>query len=181
MRRRRFLARGGVFLLLGLAACGIGGLVLMLLGRPYPWQSLRDVAAVLEISSGLEGHRARWQSLGMEHYRVEVEYQQGSIWCGPVTIEVREGRVLTAPSQATALHWFPPDACDEHLRRMVPDSAFDWLAEEAEQFMPGETYLRARFDPDFGHPVEASGGSYDDETPGCCWRAVWADLRPLNP
>ncbi len=181
IRRRRFLARGGVFLLLGLFACGIGGLVLVLLGRPYPWQSLRDVAVVLEISSSLEEHRARWESLGMDHYRVEVEYRAGSIWCGPATIEVREGRVAVAPSPATAQHWFPPDTCDALLERLVPDNAFDWLEDKTEQFTPGQTYLRARFDQDFGHPVEASGGSYDDETPDCCWRAVWADLRPLNP
>ncbi len=179
MRRRRLTARGIVFLALLVLACGIGGLVLLLLGRPYPWEAVGDVTEVLRLSRLLSERRARWESLAVYHYVVEIEYTDTSgAWCGPSTIEVQAGQIMDLPSSRDT-HWFPPETCAALFRDLIPDHAFEWLEQQLARYRPGETYLSIRFDPDFGYPVYAEAGVYGEPAPGCCWKVTWQALRPL--
>ena len=114
MRRRRTAARSGVFVLLLALSCGIGFLVIIFMGRPYPWESVRDLSAVLQLNEALDMNEDRWDSLAMDHYRIEVEYRADEIWCGPVTIEVKDGQIAERP-MTTDTNWFPRQACNDLL------------------------------------------------------------------
>jgi hypothetical protein len=179
LRRRRVTARGAIFLGLVALACVIGGLVLVLLGRPYPWEAVDDTAEMLALSRRLAERHARWDRLAVHHYTIEVSYTAGQVRCGPITLEVQDGRVLDPPT-ATGGHWFPEETCDALLDSLTVEGAFDWLQGQMADFRPGSTYLTVEFDPDFGYPVDAERGVYGDQFPGCCWRATWRDLRPLD-
>lgn len=181
MRRRRFLARGGVFILLFVFACMVGLLVFVLIGQPYPWQSLHDMTTVLRITRELEANQARWASLSIEHYTVEVEYRAGEVWCGPVALEVKAGAVVNTPAPSDT-HWYPTSDCDQALQIMLITGAFEQLAAEIKRFTPGDSYLNATFDPDFGYITFIEAGVYadDDQSPDCCWQAAWQSLRPIN-
>ncbi len=179
MRRRRLTARGAVFIGLMVLACGIGGVVLVLLGRPYPWEALGDVTGVLRLTRSLPEHRARWESLAVHHYMVEVEYIAGETWCGPAVVEVRNGHIVELPSPAET-HWFPSQVCDSLLESLIFEDVFDWLQGHLDHFVPGGgSYIHITFDEDFGYPTYAEVGVYGAEVPGCCWRATWRDMRPL--
>lgn len=179
MRRQRLTARSAVFLGLGALACGIGAAVLMLLGRPYPWESVGDVTAVLQLARHLPERQARWESLAVNHYTVEIEYiDEDGTWCGPALVEVRSGRIVTPPSPAET-HWFPAGACDGLFDNLILERAFGWLERQVEAYRPGRTFITAQFDPDFGHPVHAEAGVYGEMGPGCCWTVTWRDMRPL--
>ncbi len=179
LRRRQLIARSTVFIgLMGLA-CGIGSLVLLLLGPPYPWQALEDVARTLQLSRALEARRERWERLGIHHYTVEVEYRGQEARCGPVEIEVRNGEIVNPPGPSEA-HWFPASVCDRQLDLLTIEGAFEWLEQELGQFRPGRTYLYATFDPDFGYLTILRAGVYGEDPPRCCQEATWSNLRPLN-
>lgn len=180
LRRRRLAARGGIFLgLLGLA-CGIGFLVLMVLGRPYPWEALRDVTKALQLSQTLAESRERWENLAIRHYTVEVEYTAHQVRCGPVTLEVRGGEIVRSP-RPDQTHWFPREVCDSLAGSLTIEGAFDWLDRQTQQFQPGRTYLHAEFDPGFGYLTYVEVGVYGDERPpDCCWTVTWRNLRLLN-
>jgi hypothetical protein len=182
LRRRQVTARGVGFLLMILFACAIGVLVLVLLGRPYPWESFRDVNAVLATTDELAANRDRWQSLAVTHYTVEVEYVSSATRCGPVRIEVLDGQIQGDPS-ADATFWSPPAVCDDQLDRLVIDGAFTWLRSALIDFLPGSTRLQITFDDSFGYPTHAESDVYDpdDAIDGCCWRADWRDVQPIVP
>jgi hypothetical protein len=180
LRRRRLTARGAVFLGLIVLACVVGGLVLFLLGRPYPWEAIGDTARVLELSNTLDERRERWQRLAVRHYTIEVSYTTDEARCGPVIVEVRDGEIVEPPTPAEG-HWFPAKTCDKMLDTLTIDDAFVWLDHELENVRPGSTNLSVDFDPDFGYPTHARADTYeDDRLPGCCWEATWHDLRPLD-
>ncbi len=179
MRRRTITARGLVFLGLGVLACGIGVAVLMLLGRPYPWESVKDVTVVLRLARHLPERQARWESLAVNHYIVEIEYvDDEGTWCGPAPVEVRNGLVVTSPSPAET-HWFPAGTCDALLDDLIPENAFGWLGQQVDAYRPGRSFINVQFDPDFGHPVYAEAGVYGERSPGCCWTVIWREMRPM--
>jgi hypothetical protein len=179
--RRLVASRGTVFLGLIVFACVIGLVVTLVLGRPYPWESLRDTNQALLVSQTLPEREARWESLAIYHYTIEIEYRdEGSeVWCGPATIEVKDGVVVDLPTPVDT-HWFPMKTCNALLDRLVIEESFDWLDEQLAQIKPAQTYLRASFDPDFGFPAKAEAGVYRDPEPGCCWVVTWQDLRPID-
>lgn len=181
MRRRLVVTRGTVFLGLIIFACIIGLAVTLLLGRPYPWESLRDTNQALLISQTLSERKARWESLAVHHYTVDIEYKdEGSeIWCGPANIEVKDGLVINPPTPVDT-HWFPLDTCNALLDSLIIEQSFDWLDNQLTQIKPAQSYLRASFDPDFGYPVRAEAGVYQDPEPGCCWVVTWQNLRPID-
>ena len=178
LRRRQVTARGLGFLLMVLFACAIGVLVLVLLGRPFPWEALRDVNQVLETTDALYTNRDRWESLAVMHYTVEVEYTSGATHCGPVRLEV-ENRVVHGEPADQATFWSP--ACDDQLEQLVIEGAFVWLEGALSDFRPGDTQLRMSFDETFGYPLEAERDVYDpdDITGDCCWRVTWRDFQPI--
>jgi hypothetical protein len=178
-RRRLITARGLVFLILLIITCAIGGIVLLLMGRPYPWEALADVNEMQQFSQTLEENRERWESLGIRHYLVEIQYQDDSgTICGPVTVEVRDGIVEDNPS-ARDTHWFPADECDRLLDNLTIDNAFGWLDDQSALYRPGQTDFEVTFDSGFGYPNRAQTGAYGEPAAGCCWTVTWADLRPL--
>jgi hypothetical protein len=178
-RRRLITARGFVFLILLIVTCAIGGIILLLMGRPYPWEALSDVSAMQQFSQTLKENRERWESLGIRHYLVEIQYQDDSgTICGPVMVEVRDGIVEDKPS-ARETHWFPADECDKLLDDLTIDRAFDWLDEQSALYRPGQTDFEVTFDPDFGYPRWAQTSAYDEPVAGCCWTVTWANMRPL--
>ncbi len=180
-RRRLVATRGSVFLGLIVFACVIGLVVTFLLGRPYPWESLRDTNQALLIAQKLSEREARWKNLAVYHYTVEIEYRdEGSeTWCGPVTIEVKDGTVVDPPSPVDT-HWFPLDTCNALLDSLIIGQSFGWLDDQLAEIKPAQSYLRANFDPDFGYPVRAEAGVYRDPEPGCCWVVTWQNLRPID-
>nr|MBN1228705.1 hypothetical protein [Anaerolineae bacterium] len=180
-RRRLLTARGVVFLLLLGLACSIGMLVLTLLGRPYPWESLRDVVTAQRVTNELDRQQDRWTSLTVEHYQITVEYESGDgTRCGPATIEVEDRKILEMPTPADT-HWFPADSCRQLIPSLIPDNAFGWLEEQMEAFQPGETAIQMVFDRDFGYPLMASIQAYDMERAGedCCWTVIWSGFAPV--
>src|SRR5574341_69820 len=174
LRRRRVTARGMTFLLLMAVACSVGFLVLAFMGRPYPWEALRDVTSVMGSTQTLDERQQRWESLAVRNYWVEVTYVEGNTQCGPAVLEVRNDAISTLPP-AQAQQWSPLDECNAIAERLAIDGAFRWLAQEIQAFQPGNTYLHMEFDKDFGYPAFAESGVYEavDFTPGCCWRAAW--------
>jgi hypothetical protein len=187
MRRRIRIARGFVFLGLVVLAFGIAGAVFLTIGRPYPWDMVEDVVRVQQIDQALDDQQARWDSLGITHYAVEITYQKGTTRCGPAVVEVSQGRILTQTEQGDT-HWFPQETCDALLVALLIGESYDWLTQQLDAFRPGRTYLYVEFDPDFGYPTRASGGVYEhsliyvstDDPPGTHWAATWQDLRPLD-
>lgn len=179
MRRRRFTMRGVVFLGLLVFVCAVGGIVLLLLGQPYPWQSVQDTASVLSLSDKLNKNRARWESLAVNHYTIEASYTAEDVRCGPVTIEVQDGRIVNAP-EGNEGHWYPAETCDDLLEHLAVDGAFGWLELAIDDYHPGSTRLTMQFDPEFGYPTLGQSTVYREPFPGCCWKATWADLRPLE-
>ncbi len=179
MRRRLITARGLVFLILLIITCAIGGIVLLLMGRPYPWEALADVGEMQQFSQTLEANRERWESLGIRRYTIEIHYQDdnGTI-CGPAVVEVWDGIVEDKPS-ARDTHWFPADDCDELLDDLTIDGAFGWLDEQSALYRPGQTDFEVSFDPDFGYPTWAQTTAYDEPAAGCCWTVTWSNMRPL--
>lgn len=180
-RRRLITTRGLVFLGLLVLACAIAGLVMMLLGRPYPWESISQVRRVLDLTDQIDEQRSRWESLAIDHYEVEIEYTDSDeTWCGPAKIEIRNGNIVNLPSPDDT-HWFPADRCTELFNNLVVDRSFAWLEQQVSNYQPATSYVDIAFDDTFGHPVRAEAGIYDpnDRTPGCCWRVTWASLRPL--
>jgi hypothetical protein len=179
MRRRLIAARGLVFLILLITTCAIGGIVLLLMGRPYPWEALADVSEMQQFSQTLDANRERWESLGIRHYTIEIHYQDdGGMICGPAVVEVRNGIIEDRPS-ARDTHWFPADDCDRLLDHLVIDNVFGWLDEQSALYRPGQTDFEVSFDPDFGYPTWAQTSSYDEPVDGCCWTVTWSDMRPL--
>lgn len=180
MRRRRLTARSLVFMMLMLLACGIGLAVQLIIGRPYPWEALQSVGEAVGVSHRLPERLARWESLAVEHYTVEIEYMDNAdVWCGPAVLEVQRGRIVDAPSPGST-HWFPAQRCDDLMQQLIPDNAFDWLNAQLDSYTPGETMLSVEFDAEFGYPVSAQRAVYtDEEPPGCCWQVTWRDLRPV--
>ncbi len=180
LRVWRLTTRGAVFMSLIMAACAVGAGVTLALGRPFPWQAVADVTAAMHLSETLVSQRARWEELALADYTIQVAYESGSVLCGPAVLEVRQGAAVVSP--ASAEHWFPPEVCNALISRFTVAGAFAWLGEEIEQFRPGATYLRARFDPEFGYPVWAERGIYDllNEPERCCWRVTWSALQPLD-
>lgn len=181
LRRRKVTARGVAFLGLFGVACGVAFLVLSLLGRPYPWEAVRDLTALIQASGTLEERQARWDSLAVRSYRVDITYVEGTTQCGPATLEVRDG-LLAALPPAGAQQWSPAEVCNALAEQLLIDGAFSWLEQEIQGFEPGQSYLRMQFHPDFGYPTYAEAGVYQEEDrwQGCCWRVTWGNLLPIN-
>lgn len=180
-RRRLITTRGLVFLGLLVLACTIGGLVILLLGRPYPWESISQVRHVLDLTDRIDSQRERWESLAIDHYQVEIEYtDQDETRCGPVTIEVQDGDIVKMPSPDDT-HWFPAERCVQLFGNLIIDQSFVWLEQRVSEYQPATSFLDIVFDDSFGNPVRAEAGVYDqdDRTPECCWQVSWHDLRPL--
>lgn len=176
-RRRTLTLRGLAFVGLMLAACLVGLLVLLVLGRPYPWEALQAVDETLALNHELAANRTRWEGLAIDHYLIEVEYSDGEgVICGPGDIEVEHGEVVATP-RGTEAHWTPRATCDRIAEQLAIEAAFDWLDESLRAYRPGETTLEIAFDGVFGYPAAAERGVYGEPTPGCCWRAAWRDLR----
>lgn len=187
MRRRIRVARGFIFLGLIVLAFGIAGLVFLAIGRPYPWDIVEDVERAQQINQALDDQQARWDSLRITHYTVEISYQKETTRCGPTVVEVSRGRILSQTRQGDT-HWFPPETCDALLDALLIGESYNWLTRQLNAFRPGRTYLYVEFDPDFGYPVRASGGVYEhsliyvstDDPPGTRWEVTWQDLQPLE-
>lgn len=180
LRRRLLATRGIVFLGLVGLTCGIGLFVLLFLGRPYPWEAVRDVIELMQLSQALSERRERWESLAIHHYTIEVAYMEGQTRCGPVMLEVRNGQVVDPPGP-DRLHWFPAEVCDALLTSLTVEGAFERLDRQLSQFQPGESYLQATFDPGFGYLTDIEVGIYSYERlPGCCWSVTWRNLRLLT-
>ncbi|NDJ54127.1 MAG: hypothetical protein GYB68_13740 [Chloroflexi bacterium] len=183
-RRRRILtARGAVFIGLMGFACLIAFAILALLGRPFPWEALIDVAQVQQIDNLTQQTEERWDSLGISHYQLDVEYidHNSDTHCGPVTIEVRDGEVVNDPGP-DAGHWFPIAACEGILSEMTVEGAFTRVQRASNDYLPGTTRLRATFDTEFGYPTWAEAEVYDEEDrlDGCCWTFTWQNLQPID-
>jgi hypothetical protein len=182
LRRRRVTLRSGVFLGLMVLACLIGFIVLLLLGRPYPWEAFRDVTGAMTLSQEAENKQQRWNELGIDHYTVEVTYISGATRCGPVMIKVENDEITGDPLR-NAEQWTPREVCSMLLTEFTVDGAFQWLDAELNALRPGETYLRASFDPILGYPTSLKAGTYDLLAAGsadCCWQAEWKSLQPIN-
>lgn len=180
-RRRLITTRGAVFIGLGVLACAIAGGVILLLGHPYPWETIAQVRQVLQLNEELESQRQRWESLAIDWYEVEIEYTDDQeTWCGPVLVEVRDGEIQDVPSPDDT-HWFPPERCAALFDDLMIDPAYDWLKARVTEFQPATRSLMMTFDETFGNPTLAEAGVYDaeDTPPGCCWRVTWQNLRPL--
>ena len=180
-RRRLITTRGLVFLALLVLACVVAGVVIVILGRPYPWESIAQVRRVFDLTDQIGAQQARWESLAVEHYEVEIEYTDSTgAWCGPATIEVRNGIIVNLPSPDDT-HWFPPDRCDELFDELVIGQSFAWLERQVSDYQPATSFLDITFDESFGSPTQAEAGLYDSDSqkPGCCWRVNWRHLRPL--
>ncbi|NDJ34221.1 MAG: hypothetical protein GYB64_06100 [Chloroflexi bacterium] len=177
--RRLVATRMLVFVGLGVFACGIGMAVILVIGRPYPWQTYQDVTASIRADRALPEHRERWQSLGIEHYTITVTYRTQEAVCGPVTLEVDAGRIVDPPA-ADDLTWFPESVCDARLADLTVNGAFEWLNAVIGDFRPGIDSLRIEFNEAFGHPVYAEFSVYDNEAPAdCCWTVEWRDFQPI--
>jgi len=179
MRRRRLTARGFVFIGLIVFACGLGGIVIAALGRPYPWQVIADVEAILRLPRTLSERQSRWESLAVDHYSVSLEYMddQGT-WCGPGRIEVEGGEIVDTPSPGDT-HWFPAGACNAMVQALVFENAYGWLEDQLPTYVPRVNTIHMTFDPEFGYPTYAERRVYGEEMPGCCWRVTWEDMRSL--
>lgn len=179
LRQQRQIARALVFLVLLVGACGIGAGVLLVGGRPYPWEAIREINEVMSVATRLEDNRARWESLAVDHYLIDIEYTDDSgTWCGPGTVEVLSGRVVSLPS-ASETHWTPPETCEALMDELIPGAAFDWLEARLGDYQPGDSNLRVEFNPEFGNLRYAEASTYGERAPGCCWRADWRKLRLL--
>jgi hypothetical protein len=182
LRRRRVTLRSSVFLGLMVLACLIGLIVLLLLGRPYPWEAFSDVTSAMTLSTDLKNKAQRWDELGVEHYTVQVSYTSGATRCGPATVEVRNNQIVGDPSKR-AEQWTPREVCSMLLEKFAVNSAFGWIDAELTALQPGETYLRASFDPILGYPTSLEGGTYDLLASGsasCCWQVKWDSLQPID-
>ena len=180
-RRRLVTTRGLVFIGLGVLACAIAAGVILLLGHPYPWETVNQVRQVLQLNEELEAQRQRWNSLAIDWYEVEIEYTDNQeTWCGPVFVEVRDGEIQDAPSPDDT-HWFPAERCTELFDDLIIDPSYDWLKKRVSEYQPATRSLSMTFDETFGNPTLAEAGVYDAENtmPGCCWRVTWRNLRPL--
>jgi hypothetical protein len=182
LRRKQITLRSVVFVGLMVFACLIGFMVLLLLGRPYPWEAFSDVTSAMTISTDLENKRQRWNELGIDHYTVEVSYSSGATRCGPVVIEVENGQIVTDPLR-NAEQWTPREVCSMLVDKFTVEVAFQWMDDELGVLSPGDTYLRASFDPILGYPHLLKGGSYDLLVSGsadCCWQVEWKSLQPID-
>lgn len=180
-RRRLITTRGLVFIGLGVLACVIAGGVILLLGHPYPWETITQVRQVLRLNEELEAQQQRWDSLAIDWYEVEIEYTDNQeTWCGPISIEVRDGKIQNTPSPDDT-HWFPAQRCTELFDDLMIDTAYDWLKARVSDYQPATSSLSITFDETFGNPTLAEAGVYDpeDTAPGCCWRVTWRNLHPL--
>jgi hypothetical protein len=65
------------------------------------------------------------------------------------------------------------------LPSFTVEGAFVWLRTELSTFAPGQTYLHATFDPDFGYVTRIEAGDYRTDEPDCCWTVTWANMRLL--
>lgn len=176
MRRRRFMARGGVFI--GLFGIGlvIAFIVLTVLGRPYPWEAIRDVSRLQQIQLEITQRRARWQSLSIEAYKIEVFYEDNAdVACGPALIEVEDGEVVDMPDDADE-NW--SRECSRMADAFTVEAAFERLEQEINGFEASETMLDARFNQDFGYLTLIESDRYDERVDGCCWIATWSDMQP---
>jgi hypothetical protein len=182
LRRKQITLRSVVFVGLMVFACVIGIMVLLLLGRPYPWEAFSDVTSAMRLSTELENKRQRWNELGIDNYTVEVSFSSGATRCGPVVIEVENEQIVAAPSR-NAEQWTPREVCSMLLDKFAVEAAFQWMGDELGTLSPGDTYLRASFDPILGYPRLLKGGSYDLLVSGsakCCWQVEWKSLQPIN-
>ena len=180
-RRRLITTRGVVFLGLLVLACGVAAIILLILGRPYPWETIGEVREVFTITQQIETKRQRWESLSINDYQVEIEYRDNQeTWCGPALITIEDGEVIERPTPSDT-HWFPPERCRNLLDELLPGASFDWLAQQARRFQPGITYLDIRFDETFGYPIHAEAGVYNEDNtePGCCWMVTWRKFQPV--
>jgi len=177
-RRRLFLARGGVFLgLLGIVLLVVL-VVLSVLGRPYPWEAIRDISELQRIEQNLTPNQTRWRSLGIDHYEVEILYtSRDGIRCGPSALEIDSGEVVNELPLGEA-EW--SDECDELNRVFTVDGGFDRLRSEIAAFEPAETQIHVDFDQDFGYLTQIHVDRYDERSPGCCWDIEWSNLQPLD-
>lgn len=182
IRRRVITTRGTVFIGLMALACGIGMLVLILLGRPYPWEALSDVTTVMRIEKQMEVRQMRWEELAIHDYTVEVSYRSRTAQCGPYIMEVRSDEIAGSPRRDPE-RWFPAEACNSLQLRFMIDHAYSWLREELGNFRPGDTYLNVNFDPVLGYPIYAEAATYDltGAPPDCCWQITWSNLQPIEP
>lgn len=184
LRRRRFAMRSSTFLILLTLACGIGLIVLLLLGQPYPWQAVSDVVMMLDLRGTIDENEARWQSLAVTSYRVEVTYRDEAqgIRCGPGEIVVIDGELFASPDPTQA-HWFPVEECDRIVRGLTIDNSFDTVRAAADEFVPGRNMVQTAFDTEFGYPLLLSVQEYNPDrgTPGCCWSAEWDNLELIEP
>ncbi len=184
MRRRRFAMRGSTFLVLLIFACAIGLIVLLLLGQPYPWQAVSDVVMMLDLRGTIDENEARWESLAVTNYRVEVTYRDETqgIRCGPGQIVVTDGELLAWPDPTQA-NWFPVEECDRIVRGLTIEHSFDTVRAAADEFVPGRNVILTTFDAEFGYPLSLSIEEYnpDRATPGCCWYALWDNLELIDP
>jgi hypothetical protein len=182
LRRRRVTLRSSVFLGLMVLACFIGFLVLLLLGRPYPWEAFSDVTSAMTLSEELENKQQRWNELGINHYTVEVTYSSGATRCGPTTLEVRNKQIIGNTARQ-AEQWTQQEVCSKVLTDITIEGAFEWIDRELLALQPGEMYLRASFDPIIGYPTLLKGGDYHllaAGTADCCWQAEWKSLQPID-
>lgn len=176
LRRRRFMARGGVFIFLFGIGLIVAFVVLTVLGRPYPWESVRDLSRLQSIQLALSDSESRWESLAVGSYQITMMYTRNdSVSCGPAVIEVEDGEVVRTPEQDDE-DW--SRACDQLINDLTVDAAFDLLDEQIQTFEPSATILDARFDQDFGYLTMLTVDRYDERDEGCCWTASWSDMQP---
>jgi hypothetical protein len=178
-RTRLFTTRSVVFVGLGLFACLIGLLVILVIGQPYPWQTFNDVTSSIQALRQLEDNQDRWQSLGITHYTIEVEYVAEGAICGPVRLEVRDGQIVDPPEEGDL--WLPAETCNQRLTVLTVEGAFGQLDTLLGDFSPAIDSLRVQFNEEFGYVSWIEAGTYADDPPAnCCWRAEWSGLRPIN-
>ncbi len=176
LRRRMLMARGSVFVLLFGLGVVVVFIVLTLLGRPYPWESVRDLSRLQDIQLELPEQQSRWQSLAVNHYRIEVTYNRNDdIACGPAILEVRDSEIIDMPDNDDEA-W--SQACSRLVANLTIESAFGLLNEEVNIFEASSTILQASFDQDFGYLTLISVDRYDERSSGCCWQATWNELQP---
>ncbi len=65
------------------------------------------------------------------------------------------------------------------MEDLVPGAAFDWVEAQLRDYQPGASDLRVEFNDEFGFLRQAEASTYGEQTPGCCWRADWRNLRLL--
>lgn len=176
LRRKGYFQRALVFSGLLLSTCLVGTLVMIMIGRPYPWETFADVRRASEISHQLDANQARWESLSIRDYTIQVEYSHGNQRCGPSTIVVREGRVAVEESKR---HWGISDRCKELFDTIGVDDSFTWLDTLLAGFEPGSERIGASFSSEFGYITSIEVRAYDVPRSVCCWRINWSNLSPL--